>query len=142
MRPSLGQELVSSRGLERMRDGQRVKIAGLVVARQRPATAHGITFMLLEDEFGTLNLIVPPPVFDEHRAVVRAEPLLMAAGRVENREGTINIVVDRLWRLERPDLPQAEIRHIEPRKVWSTEEDANNLRSVAPVAHSFGRRGR
>jgi error-prone DNA polymerase len=142
MRPSLGEELVSSRGLERMRNGQRVKIAGLVVARQRPATAHGITFMLLEDEFGTLNLIVPPPVFDEHRAVVRAEPLLMAAGRVENREGTINIVVDRLWRLERPDLPQAEIRHIEPRKVWSTEEDANNLRSVAPVAHSFGRRGR
>ncbi len=142
MRPSLGDELVSSAGLERMRNGARVKIAGLVVARQRPATAHGITFMLLEDEFGTLNLIVPPAVFDEHRAVVRAEPLLMAEGRVENREGTINIVVDRLWRLERPDLPQAEIRHIEPRKVWSTEEDANNLRSVAPVAHSFGRRGR
>jgi error-prone DNA polymerase len=111
------------------------------VARQRPATAHGMTFMLLEDEFGTLNLVLTPPVFDRCRTAIRAEPLVMADGRVESRDGTINVVVDRIWRLDRPDLPQAEIRHIEPRRAWSTDEDANNLRSVAPAAHSFGRRG-
>ena len=53
-------------------------VAGLVVARQRPATAKGVTFMLLEDEWGTINLIVPPPVYERHRLVVRAEPFVLA----------------------------------------------------------------
>jgi error-prone DNA polymerase len=110
------------------------------VARQRPATAKGITFMLLEDERGTLNLIVPPPVHERCRLAVRAEPLVLAAGRLERREGTINVLVDSVERLERPDLPRAEVRHIEPRRAWSTEtaEEAD-LRSVAPAPNSFGR---
>ena len=62
MRPSLPGDLRTSEELERHQDGRRVRVAGLVVARQRPATAKGVTFMLLEDEHGTINLIVPPPV--------------------------------------------------------------------------------
>ena len=42
-------------------------MAGLVVARQRPGTANGIVFMLLEDEHGTINLVVPPAVYERHR---------------------------------------------------------------------------
>ena len=103
------------------RDGRRVRVAGLVVARQRPATAKGITFMLLEDELGTINLIVPPPVHERFRLAVRAEPLVLAAGRLERREGTANVLVDRIERLERPDLPRAEVKHIEPRRVWSSD---------------------
>jgi error-prone DNA polymerase len=118
-------------------------VAGLVVARQRPATAHGITFMLLEDEYGTLNLIVPLHVHDRFRLAVRAEPLVVAAGRLERREGTVNVLVDRIERLERPDLPRAEVKHIEPRRVWSTEaQEEADLRAVAPAGHAFGRRGR
>ena len=49
-----------------------VEVAGMVVARQRPETAKGIVFMLLEDERGTVNLIVPPPVYERCRAAVRA----------------------------------------------------------------------
>jgi hypothetical protein len=68
------------------------------------------------------------------------------------------VLVDRIERLERPDMPKAEIRHIEPRRVWSSEagdgvipasgEEAlaagaeADLRAVAPTGHSFGRRGR
>jgi error-prone DNA polymerase len=52
---------VTAAALARLRNGTRVEVAGLVVARQRPATAKGITFMLLEDETGTINLIVPVP---------------------------------------------------------------------------------
>jgi error-prone DNA polymerase len=141
MRPSLGEEVVTSVGLERLPDRARVRVAGLVVARQRPATANGMTFMLLEDELGTVNLIVTPPVFDRCRTAIRAEPLVMADGRLEHRDGTTNVVVERIWRLDRPDLPGAEVRHIEPRRTWSTEEDPSSLRSVAPAAHSFGRRG-
>jgi error-prone DNA polymerase len=156
MRPDLPGDLRTSEQLERHPDGRRVRVAGLVVARQRPATAKGVTFMLLEDEHGTINLIVPPPLHERFRLAVRTEPLVLATGRLERREGTTNVLVDRIERLERPDLPKAEIRHIEPRRVWSSEAGEGvlgadealaagaeaDLRAVAPTGHSFGRRGR
>jgi error-prone DNA polymerase len=150
LRPALPDDLRTSDELEHHPHGRCVRVAGLVVARQRPATAKGVTFMLLEDEHGTINLIVPPPIHERFRLAVRAEPLVLATGRLERREGTVNVLVDRIERLERPDLPRAKVRHIEPRRTWSgeageglpgTEEEAD-LRAVAPAAHSFGRRGR
>jgi error-prone DNA polymerase len=141
MRPGLPDDLHTSAGLETAEHGRRVRVAGLVVARQRPATAKGVTFMLLEDELGTINLIIPPPVYERFRLAVRAEPLLLAAGRLERREGTTNVLVDRVERLERPDLPSAQVTHIEPRRSWSTEEEEADLRAVVPAGHSFGRRG-
>ena len=60
----------------------------MVAARQRPETANGIVFMLLEDERGTVNLIVPPPVYERCRAAVRTAPLLSAKGKLERQEGT------------------------------------------------------
>jgi len=143
MRPGLPVDLRTSVELEQERHGRRVRVAGLVVARQRPATANGVTFMLLEDEHGTINLIVPPPIHERFRLAVRAEPLVLASGRLERHEGTTNVLVDRIERLERPDLPSAEVRHIEPRRAWSTEtQEEADLRAVAPAGHSFGRRGR
>ena len=141
LRPRLPENMLSSKELERAPSGKRVRLAGLVVARQRPSTANGVTFMLLEDEHGTINLIVPPPIYDKFRLAIRTEPLISAAGKLERRSGTTNVIVDVVTRLERPDLPQADVRHIEPRRVWSTD-DTDELRAVAPVAHSFGRRGR
>jgi error-prone DNA polymerase len=151
LRPSLPADLRTSAELERHPHGRRVRVAGLVVARQRPATAKGVTFMLLEDEHGTINLIVPPPIHERFRLAVRTEPLVLATGRLESREGTVNVLVDRIERMERPDLPSAKVKHIEPRRTWSgeageglpgTEEEEADLRAVAPAAHSFGRRGR
>jgi error-prone DNA polymerase len=151
LRPALPADLRTSEGLESHPHGRRVRVAGLVVARQRPATAKGVTFMLLEDEHGTINLIVPPPIHERFRLAVRAEPLVLATGRLESREGTVNVLVDRIERLERPDLPSAKVKHIEPRRTWSgeagqalpgTEEEEADLRAVVPAAHSFGRRGR
>jgi error-prone DNA polymerase len=141
MRPELPGSVLSSRDLTAARHATRVRVAGLVVARQRPATANGVTFMLLEDEHGTINLIVPPPIHDKFRLAVRAESLVLAEGNVEHREGVTNIVVARIDRLERPDLPVADVRHIEPARTWSSEAGAE-LHAVAPAAHSFGRRGR
>jgi len=141
MRPELPAGVLASNELADARNGTRVKVAGLVVARQRPATAKGVTFMLLEDEHGTINLIVPPPVHDRFRLAVRAESLVLADGKLERREGNTNIVVSRIRRLERPDLPVADVRHIEPARTWSSEAGAE-LRAVAPAAHSFGRRAR
>ncbi len=135
---------ISSAELESIRHGTAVRVAGMVIARQRPATAKGVTFMLLEDEHGTINLIVPPPVHDRCRLAIRGEPLVVADGRLERREGVINILVHDVRSLDRDDLPQAEVRHIEPRRTWSSEagEEVGELRAVAPAGHSFGRRGR
>jgi error-prone DNA polymerase len=75
--------LATSAQLPRLPTGSEVAVAGLVIARQRPGTAHGTMFLLFEDEFGTVNLIVPKAVYDRHRHLARAEPLLLARGRLE-----------------------------------------------------------
>jgi error-prone DNA polymerase len=144
MRPALPEATIDSGELERAGHGAQVRVAGLVVARQRPETAKGITFMLLEDELGTINLIVPPAVHDERRMVVRGEPLVVADGRVEHREGVTNVLVHDIRRLERGDLPKAEIHRLDERRPRPPEADENvesRLRAVAPVGHRWGRRG-
>jgi error-prone DNA polymerase len=93
LRPRLtmpsGVVLATSAQLPRLPTGYEVAVAGLVIARQRPGTAHGTMFLLFEDEFGTVNLVVPKAVYDRHRNLARAEPLLLARGRLErSQEGT------------------------------------------------------
>src|SRR5438105_3038661 len=83
MRPYLPPGTLSSVELRDRPDDAAVQVAGMVVARQRPATANGVVFMLLEDEYTQMNLIVAPQVYDRFRAVVRGEPLLLARGRYE-----------------------------------------------------------
>ena len=146
LRPDLPDEAVSSRALERIVHGHQVTVAGLVVARQRPATANGVTFMLLEDEWGTINLVVTPPVYERHRLAVRTEPFVLVEGRLERRAGVINVVVDAIRALERPDLPRADVKRIEPSADRETGRfgdlaaTAGDLRAVLPSPHSFGRR--
>jgi error-prone DNA polymerase len=148
MRPALPAGTLSSTELHEAGHGASVRVAGLVVARQRPATAKGITFMLLEDEFGTVNLIVPRQVGERCRPAVRGEPLVAADGRVEHREGVTNVLVSEVRRLERVDLPGAQVHILEQRAAadWSeAEEDVQDtesqLRAVAPAGHRWGRRG-
>ena len=79
--------LATSAQLARLPTGCAVAVAGLVIARQRPGTAKGTMFLLFEDEFGTINLIVPKAVYERHRHLARAEPLLLARGRLERARG-------------------------------------------------------
>jgi DNA polymerase III alpha subunit len=81
--------------------------------------------MLLEDEHGQMNLIVPPPVYDRYRAVVRGEPLLLARGRYERVERNRNVVVEELVTL----APLA-------RRAANDAE----VRGAMPDAHHFGHR--
>ena len=70
-----------------------------------PGTANGIVFILLEDEYGTINLIVPPPVYERHRLTVRTEPLMLVEGKLERLRpagGAINVLVDKSRRSPRP----------------------------------------
>jgi error-prone DNA polymerase len=93
LRAHLPAGVVSSRELEEAPNRAQVAVAGMAVARQRPATANGVVFMLIEDEFGAVNLIVPPTVYDRHRAIVRSEPLILAHGRFERIERNKNVLV-------------------------------------------------
>jgi error-prone DNA polymerase len=152
MRARLDPALLRAAELEHVADGAAVEVAGMVVARQRPGTARGIVFMLFEDESGTVNLIVPPPVYDRHRALVRAAPLLRARGVLQCREGTTNVLVDEVAELERtraeesgspspvpPPRPSPPDARASRRR---REQAVAELRAVAPAGHSFGRRGR
>ncbi|HVV89890.1 MAG TPA: error-prone DNA polymerase, partial [Solirubrobacterales bacterium] len=156
MRPQLDPGLSRSAELERVDDGATVEVAGMVVARQRPETARGIVFMLIEDEAGVVNLIVPAAVYDRSRAVVRAAPLVRARGRLERREGTTNVLVAAIEELERDPsatrpgsapagTPPPARRRREPAPGTATRRDREfavaELRAVAPAGHSFGRRG-
>ena len=79
--------------------GRRAKVAGLVTARQRPATAKGVIFLTLEDESGIANLIVWASVFERFRRAVLSAGLLGVAGTVQ-REGTvIHVLAERLFDL-------------------------------------------
>jgi error-prone DNA polymerase len=125
LRAHLPKGVVSSRELESTRDRASVSVAGMAVARQRPATANGVVFMLIEDEFGAVNLIVPPSVYDRHRAIVRGEPLILAHGRFERVERNQNVLVRSLETLG----PLA-------RRVSQENEVGASL----PGAHHFGHR--
>jgi error-prone DNA polymerase len=125
LRPHLPSHVLSSRVQGQSPDGASVTVAGLIVARQRPATANGVVFMLLEDEFGQMNLIVPPSVYDRYRAIVRGEPLILARGRFERVERNQNVLVRELETLG----PLA-------RRVAGVPE----LGSALPPAHHFGHR--
>ncbi len=88
LRPRLtAHKLATSAQLARLPQGSSVSVAGLVIARQRPGTAAGTMFLLFEDEWGTINLIVPRAVYERQRPLARAEPLLLAHGRLERTAG-------------------------------------------------------
>jgi error-prone DNA polymerase len=125
LRAHLPAGTASSRELAELPSGRRVSVAGMAVARQRPATANGVVFMLLEDEFGQMNLIVPPPIYDRHRAIVRGEPLILAHGKFERIDRNQNVVVQRLETLG----PLA--RHV---------ADQADVHGALPDAHHFGHR--
>jgi error-prone DNA polymerase len=146
---------VTSRELETLPHGQRVKVGGLVVARQRPGTANGIVSILLEDEFGTINLIVPAKLYESHRLIVRTEPLTLAEGKLERLPaagGAISVLVDKVGSIVAPDRVVAEVKDFSlldererARKQAAgpaQSQDPEDFRAVAPPVMSFaaGRR--
>jgi error-prone DNA polymerase len=74
----------------------RVLVGGVVTHRQRPSTAHGITFVNLEDETGLINVVCSPGLWKRYRRVARAAPALLVRGRLERVDGVINVVADKL----------------------------------------------
>jgi len=124
LRPHLPEGTLRSDDLHQSSHSSRVAYAGLAIARQRPSTANGIVFMLLEDECGQVNLIVPKDVYERHRAIVRNEPLLLAHGRYERVGENRNILVSSIETLGALARRVAEL----------------DVGASLPRAHHFGHR--
>jgi error-prone DNA polymerase len=155
LRDRLPADAVTSEDLQTLDHGSRVKVGGLVVARQRPGTANGIVFVLLEDEYGTINLVVPSQVYERHRLTVRTEPLMLVEGRLERfaaAGGAINVLVDQVGSISAPDQLLADVKDFsmldEQVRIGRAEQEAaqyseaEDFRAVAPPVMSFasGRR--
>jgi error-prone DNA polymerase len=91
--------------LPRARPGQRVKIGGAVITRQRPGTAKGVCFITLEDETGLANAIVRPQLFEAARLIINLEPALVITGRVQNEQGVIHVMAETIIAMPSLGLP-------------------------------------
>jgi len=100
VRNALPLGLTLNRDLEKLQAGVKCQVAGLVVARQRPETAKGTVFLLVEDETGMTNVIVRTDVYDRYRAAVRGEPFVLVRGKLAKDDGTVNVLAEEVQGLK------------------------------------------
>jgi error-prone DNA polymerase len=95
-RPQLdGNGVHKAADLRTLRDGQVVKVAGAVIVRQRPGTAHGFVFLSLEDETGVANIIVDPKTYERFKETLVRSPFLLIQGTLQNQQGAISVKAGR-----------------------------------------------
>jgi error-prone DNA polymerase len=82
--------------LPKARDGRRVRVAGMVITRQRPGTAKGFVFLTLEDETGVSNVIIRPDLFARDRATVVRQPFLIVDGVLQHQDGVLSVRAERV----------------------------------------------
>jgi error-prone DNA polymerase len=90
------QGVLSADELRRCTDGDYVRTAGCVIARQRPGTAKGFIFLSMEDETGIANVIVTPDLYERERMTVVRTKFLMVEGLLQNQDGVIHVKAKRL----------------------------------------------
>jgi len=90
--------------LERAPRGAYLRIAGMVICRQRPGTAKGFVFISVEDETGVANAIVTPQLFEQCRLLIGEEPFLVIEGILQNVDGVIHVKAKRILPLTYGEL--------------------------------------
>ncbi len=107
---ALRREELATRGILRARDlqterqGRRVRVAGMVITRQRPGTAKGFVFLTLEDETGIANIIVRPDLFERDRLVIVEEPFLIVDGVLQNQDGVTSVRAEQVQGMRGVDV--------------------------------------
>ncbi|HWE76571.1 MAG TPA: error-prone DNA polymerase [Stellaceae bacterium] len=127
LRPKLKRERVlRNRDLAALKDGQRAKLAGLVLVRQQPGTAKGVIFMTLEDETGVANIVLWPDIFARFRRIAVNSRVLGVEGKVQRDKSgfVIHVIADRLVdlstrlaALDQPLIPR-DMPEPDPRDRW------------------------
>ena len=98
--------------LEGLRDGARVRTAGLIIEKQRPPTASGFAFYLLEDRAARAQVVISPQLWDTHRTLLRDARVLVVEGEATRKGAHIGIKVSKLWGFESARAPTAELSSI------------------------------
>ncbi|HWP56375.1 MAG TPA: error-prone DNA polymerase [Candidatus Acidoferrales bacterium] len=108
------QGLPDARTVASMRDGKRVRYAGLVICRQRPGTAGGVVFMTLEDETGFVNVVLWEQVFDRYATLAKTASFLGVTGKLQVENEVVHLVAEELWpprlRAEPASVPSRDFR--------------------------------
>jgi error-prone DNA polymerase len=117
--------------LSDMKSGCHVRIAGLVLVRQRPGTSKGVIFMTLEDETGIANVIVWPKVFEIYRPVVLGARLLGVSGKLQSESGVVHLIADHL-----EDLTPY-LKRLTSAPAWPASHSAEDVNSVMPRGRNF-----
>jgi error-prone DNA polymerase len=104
------QGLPTAQDVAEMPNGRRVRYAGLVICRQRPRTASGVTFMTMEDETGFVNVVIWARVFDDHAVLVRTASFLGVSGKLQVEQGVVHLVAEKMWEpaLDAPRAPSRD----------------------------------
>jgi error-prone DNA polymerase len=96
--------ILSAEELKTRTDGEFVRTAGCVIARQRPGTAKGFIFLSMEDETGIANVIVTPDLYERQRLIVTGSKFILAEGPLQNQDGVIHVKATRLLSLSDQSL--------------------------------------
>jgi error-prone DNA polymerase len=108
-----------------------------VVARQRPETAKGIVFLLVEDETGMTNVIVRPDVYDRYRVAIRGEPFVLVRGKLAKDDGTVNVLAEEVRGLQ-CDITAPRHPDPDPRESPAAFSFLRAMRRVAPGSKDWG----
>ena len=122
---SLPADRITSDRFPELPQHARVTVSGIVVARQRPGTAKGYVFVLMEDEAGPINVIVRPKIYERDRCAVRMEPFLTVRGRLQKDGATLNVIAERVEALRAEGAPGIESATI--KDVSESEEENEHL---------------
>ena len=91
-----GNGVVTCAETERLRDGRRCVVAGLVLVRQKPGSAKGVMFITIEDETGVANLVVWPQLFEKQRRLILSAGMIAVEGRIQREGGTTHVIAYKL----------------------------------------------
>src|ERR1019366_4598179 len=92
-------KILSAEELRSVENGRQVRVAGCVIARQRPGTAKGFVFLSIEDESGISNAIISPQLYEQNRLVVSTERFLIVEGKLQNLDNVIHVRAQRIQSL-------------------------------------------
>ena len=128
--------ICSTQDLKDIKDGTLVKVAGLVLVRQRPGTAGGVCFMTIEDEFGFANLVIFQNLFDTYRKEILQARLLMVEGKLQREGQVVHVIVRRCFDLSKMlrgltalEAEDPQVLTLSPRDEKSTPYPTQNKRT-------------